>query len=571
MVTFGTEDMLTDLLREMPISSFVARLLGEDDVAVTGIAILLAETLLDRLPDIFRRYFPREGVVFEMERLAATADEARAALAAAEAADEEAKAASGVTDAGSEAPNMYGAPAPDAASHARAAAIRTAGARVWLAERADAFVSGHFTNTSAGDGADTPLGRLRQACESLAALSGADKVTSADLDALRDLCGLLTASSDGISTFELVSAGMVETLFDYLTGWKAGGGGGAAGKGAKGKSALTSMLDAVESRSVEFGDLVRDRLQAFCHVFMAMPKPEVLSTAEETAEAQRVAEEAAAAAAEAASEAGAASGSGTGEDVADMETDARSFLFDAPVLVLVRQLHEVLSKVEKLPVELMSATSSNASLRVLTSPLRIKLTRAEGETRVDDHTGSSFSIEPLATVASVERFLLSQLPADQVQNLMTMFPAPNASDAGPGESSEGQTSTSEAATEAAAAATAAAAAATEAAEAATGEADDGIEIAEETEVAAVVDEAEAALEAALEGAADGHTDRSGQLLRGLRTRSARRMKAAATPTPISEQRHMIAFMIGDRVLNFHDNIYQVVRTIRDGRETVPGG
>lgn len=74
IIHFSSADMLTTLLRDLSFSSFIASLLSSKDMPVVAMAVYISETLLQKLPDIFKKYFPREGVVDEIEKLTAIAD-----------------------------------------------------------------------------------------------------------------------------------------------------------------------------------------------------------------------------------------------------------------------------------------------------------------------------------------------------------------------------------------------------------------------------------------------------------------------------------------------------------------
>jgi E3 ubiquitin-protein ligase TRIP12 len=51
----------------------VAGLLASGDPAVVAAALQLAQLLMAKLPDVFRVHFVKEGVVHEMDKLAASA------------------------------------------------------------------------------------------------------------------------------------------------------------------------------------------------------------------------------------------------------------------------------------------------------------------------------------------------------------------------------------------------------------------------------------------------------------------------------------------------------------------
>lgn len=61
------------LLEDLEASSFVAGLLASGDPAVVAAALQLAQALMAKLPDVFRVHFVKEGVVHEIDKLAASA------------------------------------------------------------------------------------------------------------------------------------------------------------------------------------------------------------------------------------------------------------------------------------------------------------------------------------------------------------------------------------------------------------------------------------------------------------------------------------------------------------------
>jgi len=70
LVHFSSADALTETLRDIAFSSFIATLLASPDLAIVVAGLQLAATCLRKLPSIFRGYFRREGVAHEMEQLA---------------------------------------------------------------------------------------------------------------------------------------------------------------------------------------------------------------------------------------------------------------------------------------------------------------------------------------------------------------------------------------------------------------------------------------------------------------------------------------------------------------------
>lgn len=69
MLYYATSDTLTEVLRNIRISSFVAAQLASRDQNVVLTALKMADVLFEKLPTIFNKYFKREGVLFEVEKL----------------------------------------------------------------------------------------------------------------------------------------------------------------------------------------------------------------------------------------------------------------------------------------------------------------------------------------------------------------------------------------------------------------------------------------------------------------------------------------------------------------------
>lgn len=70
IMQYGPPDLLEALLKGIPISSFVASLLGSRDTAVQAVGVRLSELLMLKLPAIFTTMFLKEGVFHSLEQLA---------------------------------------------------------------------------------------------------------------------------------------------------------------------------------------------------------------------------------------------------------------------------------------------------------------------------------------------------------------------------------------------------------------------------------------------------------------------------------------------------------------------
>ncbi|XP_077782305.1 E3 ubiquitin-protein ligase HECTD1 isoform X10 [Podarcis muralis] len=80
-----------------------------------------------------------------------------------------------------------------------------------------------------------------------------------------------------------------------------------------------------------------------------------------------------------------------------------------PAVALIRKLIAVLESIERLPLHLYDTPGSTYNLQILTRRLRFRLERASGETALIDRTGRMLKMEPLATVESLEQYLLKMV------------------------------------------------------------------------------------------------------------------------------------------------------------------
>lgn len=77
--------------------------------------------------------------------------------------------------------------------------------------------------------------------------------------------------------------------------------------------------------------------------------------------------------------------------------------------ILVHKLIAVLESIEKLPVYLYDTPGTGYGLQILTRRLRMRLEKAQGDSTLIDRTGRSLKMEPLSTVAQLERYLLKMV------------------------------------------------------------------------------------------------------------------------------------------------------------------
>ncbi|KAK7103616.1 E3 ubiquitin-protein ligase HECTD1-like isoform X2 [Littorina saxatilis] len=80
-----------------------------------------------------------------------------------------------------------------------------------------------------------------------------------------------------------------------------------------------------------------------------------------------------------------------------------------PAVELTRKLISALEAIEKLPVFTYDLPGSGYGLQILTRRLRFRLERAPGEGTLIDRTGKCLKMEPLTTIADLERYLLKMV------------------------------------------------------------------------------------------------------------------------------------------------------------------
>ncbi|KAK0043521.1 E3 ubiquitin-protein ligase HECTD1 isoform X5 [Biomphalaria pfeifferi] len=80
-----------------------------------------------------------------------------------------------------------------------------------------------------------------------------------------------------------------------------------------------------------------------------------------------------------------------------------------PAVQLTRKLVSALEAIEKLPVYAYDLPGSGYGLQILTRRLRLRLEKAPGENTLIDRTDRCLKMEPLTTVADLERYLLKMV------------------------------------------------------------------------------------------------------------------------------------------------------------------
>jgi E3 ubiquitin-protein ligase HECTD1 len=77
--------------------------------------------------------------------------------------------------------------------------------------------------------------------------------------------------------------------------------------------------------------------------------------------------------------------------------------------ILVQKLVSVLESIEKLPVFMYDSPGGAFGLQILTKRLRFRLERAACESQLFDRSGRTLKMEPLATVAQLNKYLLKMV------------------------------------------------------------------------------------------------------------------------------------------------------------------
>ncbi|CAF0743765.1 unnamed protein product [Brachionus calyciflorus] len=68
------ENLLSKLLRDLPISSHIASMLASQDSKIIVAGLQIADLLIQNLPDVFSIYFYREGVIYQIDKLIETGE-----------------------------------------------------------------------------------------------------------------------------------------------------------------------------------------------------------------------------------------------------------------------------------------------------------------------------------------------------------------------------------------------------------------------------------------------------------------------------------------------------------------
>ncbi len=82
MLYFASPELLAELLKDVPISSFIAGILLGRDVRSAAYAMQMAELLMQKLPGTFAAHFVKEGVAHALAQLSGAGGAAAGGAAA---------------------------------------------------------------------------------------------------------------------------------------------------------------------------------------------------------------------------------------------------------------------------------------------------------------------------------------------------------------------------------------------------------------------------------------------------------------------------------------------------------
>jgi len=72
MIYYTDSELLSDVLKNLTISSHIASILASQDLKIIVCALQICEILMEKLPNVFSIYFHREGVIHQIDRLIET-------------------------------------------------------------------------------------------------------------------------------------------------------------------------------------------------------------------------------------------------------------------------------------------------------------------------------------------------------------------------------------------------------------------------------------------------------------------------------------------------------------------
>jgi len=236
IVNYSAPESLTETLRDIPLSSFLATLLSSRDLGLVVASLQLAHLCSNKLPAIFLGYFHREGVLHELERLAtsptvvASLEHLSSGLVPSSApagASSASSAAAGETDDSNsrnpsasfsdlfrrarERASLGGAGADPAGGSAAQTSSKESDedVRSWVTQQALALRSALSAHSQEENSEGSPSHKIATLG---AKLTSHGNSTQEDLYILKDICALFSkaTSSDSVSSFELFNSGLID-------------------------------------------------------------------------------------------------------------------------------------------------------------------------------------------------------------------------------------------------------------------------------------------------------------------------------------------------------------------------
>ena len=225
MLFHASADMLRDCLRSFAISTYLSTMLRETDAHLTVGALQMAEILISKLPEIFSIYFRRQGVLYQICRLATKKlGPAKSTPAKTKGKAKKKAAADADADADADAA-MPSADATDAATSAAEPESdpdfqHAAGA--FVIATANDILKVHFDPELATKGPQEDpheaMDLLRQLTE-LAAKIDPKNANGADVElaAIEEIATMIANEELSVSAFEVWNSGLIGALLSYLS------------------------------------------------------------------------------------------------------------------------------------------------------------------------------------------------------------------------------------------------------------------------------------------------------------------------------------------------------------------
>eukprot|EP01133_Synstelium_polycarpum_P007971 gene7971-9365_t len=366
---FSTPEMVVELLKNFAFSSFLAGLLGSRDMIIVSTALKISELMMDKLPEIFERYFKREGVVYEIDRLSKlepliTAEQPSTPGTQTSPTTSPTKSHSSPMSIPTT-PNR-GIPPPLASSPFGAGSFFVGSPMQMPPSTPTSSSATTTTSTSPTSGQPEDMKSfvckeartfkekyLSKSIHSLDSLSTNELKSlkelserlnqcfdEAGVDVLQDISATLT-TEEGVSAFEFLHSGLVASILSYLT---------------RGN--------------------VKNHAECFSKVFLV---PYINNRNSITSSST-------------------------------MMRPTNTVLLS----LLINKLHDALTKVERFAININEVGGTSSGLKYLAQPFKLKLVKEGSDETLKDYASNIVLIEPLATITAIEEFLMSRVAAKDV-------------------------------------------------------------------------------------------------------------------------------------------------------------